>query len=145
MVEVGFVLVSNLCLRPERDEISRNAPANLPALHRKRSNCQTGTGTDSPRWLVAGEAGCWVGTKKEGCYPLADETCSAIQYWISDFTQTTGRGSKSISESCSRQYGRRSCTWRVLWFAWSVEGRSICSTRWSRVFWGSQVISRICK
>ena len=38
-----------ITLRPERNDLSRDAPANLPALHRPRSNCQAGTGTDSPR------------------------------------------------------------------------------------------------
>ena len=42
-----------------------DAPVNLPAIHRRRSNCQEGTGADSLRRLVDGEASECLGTKKE--------------------------------------------------------------------------------
>ena len=57
------------CLFAERDDFSGNAPTNLPAVHRGRSNCQEGTGTDTPRRLVDGEAGWGVGIKKRGVTP----------------------------------------------------------------------------
>ena len=61
---------SVITLRLERDDLSGNAPTNLPALHRPRSNCQAGTGTDSPWRLVDGEAGWWVGIKRGVSPPL---------------------------------------------------------------------------
>ena len=53
-------------------------PDDLSAVHRRGSNCQTGTGTDSPRRLVDSEE-CWlVGTKKRGVTPSLIRSSSCV-------------------------------------------------------------------
>jgi hypothetical protein len=72
----------HLCLRTERYDLSRDAPTNLPAVHRRRSNCQEGTGTDTPRRLVDGEACECLGIKKRGVTPLSSTGTTRILNYV---------------------------------------------------------------
>jgi len=88
--------------------LSGDSHTQIPAVNRRRSNCQEGKGTDSSRRLVDGEAGWGVGIKKRGFTPslLIPAQQSIFYYLIEIRPQGVVQGESAL-ERCLLRCGRR--------------------------------------